>query len=420
MDEIDKPKIGRAQRISEFSQEYRDFRTDAKSGIFSTSDVDLIFGLNVLNLLRRANYLDEQFNGKVEKNISGTPFARGSIDRLKQELINKYRNKKYRYFVQVFLGEQATSEEKIMRAIFGPIKGERTVTASELPHLPDNVFVNLLTRHVRAVKESKEEITRELPDFQRRLYERLENAISSGVLPINNRTMENRWKTHTVKIADPLKLEPQAGGFFNPNNYFHEGSNPDVVFLSVNCASYFGGNRQQRESIYTHEMMHLLSGRSMLAIEVSQSSLSPDVTMDIGDENSDMILHQRIGLGIGNQFIWLNEAMTEVLTMELLQNESRIYSKEREVLQLLRTSGKSAIPDYLFKNAYFENYDPSKPQGQRVLKWQALYRAINEAYKPGFLIKLDQYVVNKGIIATIKAMQQDWTVITKTDPKSLS
>jgi hypothetical protein len=74
------------------------------------------------------------------------------------------------------------------------------------------------------------------------------------------------------------------------------------------------------------------------------------------------------------------------------EDKSPARAAERHLLELLRTKGNQEIPEKLFLNAYFEDYDLSKPYGDRIPAWKELRRSLNEAYDSSFFIELDNMV----------------------------
>ncbi len=113
-----------------------------------------------------------------------------------------------------------------------------------------------------------------------------------------------------------------------------------------------------------------------------------------------------------HRFHWLNEAVTETVTLNLLSREnSASYVPERELLDLLLKKGGKKLPQQLFIDAYFESYDPEKPVDEHIPAWKKLYAEINEAYRPGFLLQLDKYIKRNDVKSAIKLMKLDWETI---------
>lgn len=166
----------------------------------------------------------------------------------------------------------------------------------------------------------------------------------------------------------------------------------------------------------THEIMHALEGKKIMARKIDR-----DYPTDLPEYDIHIT---KGGLVIGNQFSWLNEAITENITTEILNEEGSQYQSERDLLSLLFASGSVPIDFSLFRKAYFEDYDPEHPKGKRMPHHQALIDAVDSAYTKGFLAKLNYYVVKHGdrqhpeigVQAAINVMKTDWRNIVNSIP----
>lgn len=128
----------------------------------------------------------------------------------------------------------------------------------------------------------------------------------------------------------------------------------------------------------THELFHAISGK----------------TLQQSGENGSVRV-QRQGLEITGReggpvrFKWLNEAITEKLTMMLLGREkSPSYPHEREGLDELGVSFG------LLLEAYLEGFE--NVQGEKVPAWKRLNDELDRKYGPGFLTKLDHEIQGKS------------------------
>lgn len=102
-----------------------------------------------------------------------------------------------------------------------------------------------------------------------------------------------------------------------------------------------------------------------------------------------------IGTGLSKhpELTWLDEAITEDLTLRLLgqikekeglnENLGGAYGIHRQYLDEI--VGRSGIPKEVFYEAYFEEPDLDAEPGQRLPKWHALQQALNEKFGPKFL-----------------------------------
>lgn len=152
--------------------------------------------------------------------------------------------------------------------------------------------------------------------------------------------------------------------------------------------------------VYAHEMLHALSGETL----VHKKARFHDTQWSTIE---NIRLGFRFNAGFDTRFNWLNEAMTETLTMQLTgDGADYAYRSERSLLTLLcKISG---IDFSLFVDAYFEHFDPSKEGADRNPAWRKLYAALNRAFCPGFLLQLDKYIQANSIYDALDVIRKDW------------
>lgn len=137
-------------------------------------------------------------------------------------------------------------------------------------------------------------------------------------------------------------------------------------------------------STLVHESIHALEGRT--------------VQLEFEEGWFD-IQHQRSGVkffGENSRFRWLDEAITEDLSVKITGYEDDTYETERKIFKFLTTGGKIPVPEQKFYNAFFENYDPQKPYGQRIPAWNELQRLLRESFGPNILLRLDKIIEEFG------------------------
>lgn len=149
---------------------------------------------------------------------------------------------------------------------------------------------------------------------------------------------------------------------------------------------------------YVHEMVHALAGRTIMGKEKRGEIKEIDTVregMDFG--------------GKDRAFGWINEAITEAITMYLVGPNMKIgsYRAERKLLFALLEKGKKHLVYRNFFEAYFESLDPDQDPDKRIPAYRALISDISEAYCPQFLVKLNQFVQKNGAKAALKALD-DW------------
>src|SRR6185436_12764054 len=96
----------------------------------------------------------------------------------------------------------------------------------------------------------------------------------------------------------------------------------------------------------------------------------------------------------------------EKLNIRLLGYNEGIYEAERDLLTALQTRNPDPLPLWLFINAYFENYDPTLPQHQRMRHNRALRKTVATTYYPGFLNQLETIVTQSGAEHALRFVYQ--------------
>lgn len=125
---------------------------------------------------------------------------------------------------------------------------------------------------------------------------------------------------------------------------------------------------------------------------------------------------QRVGLHFGDyaskvnfRFRWLNEAVTEDLSVELLSASNLpishgSYLKERQLLKYLTAGPRPLVPDRLLLQAYFEHYDPHRQN--RIPKWKKLMEHLSKKGHPRLFVELDNIINKEGLDAAKNRVHQ--------------
>lgn len=138
----------------------------------------------------------------------------------------------------------------------------------------------------------------------------------------------------------------------------------------------------------THELFHAISGKTLQRSTEDGSIRVQRQGVEITGREDGPI-----------RFEWLNEAITEKLTMMLLGKETSVsYPHEREGLAELD------VPFELFLEAYLEGFQDTT--GEKVPAWKRLNDALDHTYGPGFLTKLDHEIQSKGASSIRSVIQR--------------
>lgn len=230
-----------------------------------------------------------------------------------------------------------------------------------------------------------------LPKFKERFRADALDMIHQGSLPITIDHVDHVMQLTNIIVCDLVVFTglglPDAAGA----HIFED----KTIALSRNDFSNY--------HVYAHEMMHALSGETSMLEECSFRE-----TTWVSIRNIRKGVRYKVDLSA--RFDWLNEAITETLTLKLAgDGQDYAYRGERTLYDLILS--KSGIDPSLFLDAYFENFDPSATGNERNPAWRKLYQAINQAFRPGFLLQLDKYISIHGLHAAVKAMHTDWRAI---------
>jgi hypothetical protein len=263
--------------------------------------------------------------------------------------------------------------------------------AAEDGSLPDDIYLEMLALHREAVQQEtnsfNEMLPRYLEDAETRLYE-LFGQLNMPNLRERFRLVVPRLRI-VIRDGFVTELAERSGQYIPAKS-------------EINVTT--GLDDAQREIVLDHELLHALSG----------------VTLLCAREN-DAIEHQRTGLyyhrnKVG-RFYWLNEGVTAMLGRKIRRlgeledtSFSNEYGYYRELIDAVMHAGAQHIDEQLLYRAYFEDYDLRHPA--RIPDWKRLNNAITLSYKPGFLIKLDRYVRSHNVIDAQKLVRKgDWKTL---------
>ena len=397
------------RRVDEYSEEYESERMVRT--VYSEKPHDR-FGQALLN------YIDDnaEVAGKSKHKISAKKQAAISreAENLKRQLGQFIQNPEKRRYVAEFFNENNIIDHGI-KMPWEEKDFDNTDQVLEIKpqDIPNDTFITMLRCHNQILEEKSMKFERnELPLFLSEFKEGIRKLIGEGVLPSSVEKGLDRLHHTKIYMGDPLYTEfKEKYGFFSPQE----------EEISLAYLKHAGA----RKHVLFHELLHMLSGRTLLA----KHNIKVDMPWD-----DYRIESQRAGLRLLSRFRWLNESVTEILTKKLMGEDDKdelditnsiiylartsvgeiieSYGKEINLFDTLRTAGKHKISSRLFIDAYFENFDSSQPEGQRVPAWKRLIHAISDSYSPNFLIQLDKYIKSHGILEAEEAVLANQTLIT--------
>lgn len=231
-----------------------------------------------------------------------------------------------------------------------------------------------------------------LPEFKAQFLEKAGALIQSGELNITADELRKRIAGVKISFFNHGTIASEAldtGGVYN--------SDQILVGIDLNGQKDLEAVKVHSRHIFNHEMLHAISG-VLYVTSTKQTGLYRTQRQRTG------LRFELMGENEFERFAWLNEALTETLALELDKNIDRDlapYKSERTLLSLLingPAGGKVVgVERAKFSHAYFENYEPKDEPESRLQGWKDLMHTINEKYYPGFLVKVDKLIKEKGI-----------------------
>lgn len=359
------------------------------------------------SVLERVNATD-RFRDETLQELYGTTDRQKIIDQavnssraqLPYLLSNPLFLTSFIHAVPEFFSRPLTNHEKSMEipGVYDP-RGHDIFDSSIIS---DQTYILILQKYREHVFNKSREFNSKIPEYKKEVID----SISGSHLIdfIDKDKVIDRLSNISYRLVDGLEmvLEERSGQFSPEDERVDVGSNyPD----------------SKTRCILFHESIHALSGRTMVVNPVN-ISLGDESFLHEGIEDRRSGLWMQPAKDISN-FFWLNEGVTESITVDLLHPHQRdiMYKDEQELLKLLLENGTQPISQDMLLRAFFEDYDPSKPAGERLPAWKEFYHAVNQAYAPGFLTRLDAYIQgHKGDTrVAVEQMKNDWRIIMDTE-----
>ncbi len=241
---------------------------------------------------------------------------------------------------------------------------------------PPNLFIEILHLHRQRLAQKERALQEEVKEYKARFLERFLQGIQDGKYPMDPTVARERIESTQVLVADEFisSLKEIWGDYDGLTHTIRIGATVPM---------------ERREQVYVHEMFHALSGKT----ETYTSSDS--MPMD-----ANMHSNHRVGLSfspylhlvkaseepLAPQLTWLNEAMTEWLTIDLLGRGDG-YPEERELLELLCSIGSVSLE--MLRAAYFEDYHVPNAGKRPTPALRALFQWTDAHINTRFLTDLD-------------------------------
>jgi hypothetical protein len=426
-------------KISPESSEYKDSVQEAQEGAGDKS----VYGKNVLHAINSLRSI-MRF-GSEENNIEWKEKVEEKLNKSQQELLRQikqedtpaYKKDKENRFSELFseafsdelfinflennneykniiLGNDLIKDSVSVKDGLNKIIKENTeeykkllqnftlmLINGEISPLPFDMYERLLIIHGKEFNVKQKEFSEKVPKLKEDFFNNSIELINKGSFPIDTESLKQRIDMVVFYFNDSLTgaLKERWGSYSDGHHAVYIGDNvPNDIIKWV----------------FFHEMLHAISGQTIVGQSSSKaySNNGPVESLDTVPENSNDIFfnEQRVGLSFHienkpeliSRFDWLNEAVTEDLNGYFANKKGGAYSMERQILYYLVSGGKKHIPFKLFKEAYFENFEPKNKE--KIPAWKELYKEINDAFEPNYLLKLDKLIKEKGLKEVIKIL----------------
>ncbi len=269
--------------------------------------------------------------------------------------------------------------------------------------IPEDVFEKIERAHVTAFMKNEERFQEDLPSHIEKARHAIENGIADGLIQCDIKRIDTRLRETQFELIDPIE------SFFGENEARYGLLSNTWIDMAQEIPE------ADKKRVFLHHLLHIVSGRTAIADKDN---------FDESNESSMEVGHLRSGLRFsrdrdesavhGSQtvpekpeeiprFEWLNEAVTERLAMRLRETSTGTHEKERQLFELLLTKGKQPVDEQIFFNAYFEDVNPA--DFERLRAWKKLAKEIADSYEPGFLVKIDNIVREKGRSKAIQYLE---------------
>ena len=254
--------------------------------------------------------------------------------------------------------------------------------------IPDDLYEDMLEVH-RQNFETRQEVFKEWAEpTLGELKGILLKAASDGKIPVSAELVQQRLANIEVGLVDFLNA-----AFYGSDLDYNIDGNQILISDNMMSSSWRG------RAAMMWGLLEALAGRTIALKQVSD-----DLT------NVDFM---RIGLRVpraenykgsrGPRFGWLHAEVGAWLLHDLLSGK---ITPNHDLLGQLIAKSNGRLNIQMFYEAFFENFAPEKPKGERIPKWQKLYAAINKAFAPGFLVKLDRMMKEDGIAKAMAAVDE--------------
>lgn len=232
------------------------------------------------------------------------------------------------------------------------------------------IFEDLCLAYEAYINDQDQILQEREPDLRIEFKKRIKHSN----LPLSEKELDERLDSVQISVEDPI-----VSGFKERDGAFY-AVNKKAVLNALALSE-----KHREEHVYVHELLHAISGQVFALATVTHES---------GYE-SHFVRSARVGLRRNEEmsmpgFLWLNEAVTEQLTLDLLGGSDRgVYRPERDLLSHLIVDGAGEESWDIILKAYFN--DDIQDEA-----WDDLVRHIDQVFGEGYLSKINDLVERYG------------------------
>lgn len=268
--------------------------------------------------------------------------------------------------------------------------------AIEEDKLSDECLYAMVKRHVEDIRAQERKLQEIVAETKDKFRTAVTEAVSRGVLPETAAASLRRIDEAEVFLSDRL-LSVRSSRIGDS----HDSGAIDVSNEQLQDRLL----PRMKKSLY-HEFLHELSGKSITVLTEANE----------GPHTSRYAFSRKNGVSLGNPQsqseyspnTWLNEAITEWLTLKLsgyagdtdafAYQGSMSYPIERKELDRLFAAG---LEEEVVVNAYFENLTSDQLKGEKGKHFAKLVHRINELEGPAGFTRLEHAHIMNDIEASL-------------------
>ncbi len=343
--------------MEEFRYEYehvgRDSEDVAKSVESKRADRELYDEFHVYSVENISAALDSLDEARLEEGLSAELRVKALNGRLKNAYASFIQSSTFE--VKKSLIRDLSQDSALLDEML-----DKSLVVSDVDDIPPEMIAKILRLRLVSNERREKILNEKLGEMLGEVKKQIIEGIKQGIVKRTEEEVDKIISSFSFKTFDPF--------FIGHTAYALHNASIRVIELATDV------NVEQAPHFILHEIMHSLSGITILGEK------NPI------DDKVDTITNQRVGLMFfgfdhesgklnGRKLDWINEAVTEEITMNLSGKSVNVYSVERRKLKKLYELG---VDREIIYNAYFEDYNPDDPE--RVPHWKKFVAELKKIF----------------------------------------